>query len=202
MDTPKVILFDADGVTLKKGTEYFSEKFAREYDAPLDEITEFFKHEFRECQTGKRDLKKELEERLPKWGWDKSVDEFLEYWFESDVHIDEKVIGKIRELRAQGVICCLATDQEKYRAQYLHDRLGNEFEHLFFSYELGHTKNEQGFFMEAAHQLDVEPKDMRYWDDDKKNIEVAKELGIDARFFKTIDDLDDEHHPPSEISIK
>jgi hypothetical protein len=60
----KVILLDADGVVLKKGVEYFSVRFAREYGAPLEEITAFFKNEFRLCQENKLDLKEELAKRL------------------------------------------------------------------------------------------------------------------------------------------
>ena len=60
----KAILFDADGVVLKKYKEYFvSQYFAKKYNAPADEVNAFFAKDFRTCQRGKLDLKEELAKR-------------------------------------------------------------------------------------------------------------------------------------------
>ena len=56
----KVVLLDADGVVIKKGDGYFSDRFVAEYGAPAEEVRAFFKNEFRLCQVGKADLKEEL----------------------------------------------------------------------------------------------------------------------------------------------
>ncbi len=188
---PKAILFDADGVVLKKQKEYFSVRFARDYGAPLDEVTDFFKNKYRECQDGKADLKEELKELLPKWGWDKGTDAFLEYWFTTDVEVDKEVMKVIATYRSKGVKCYLATDQEKYRAEYLRRRLdlNNQFDGLFFSYELGAGKSEPKFFEQILHRLDIPAGEIAYRDDDKKNVEVAKALGIEAKFYERMFDL-------------
>jgi len=188
---PKVILFDADGVVLKKGTEYFSERFAREYGAPNDELRAFFKNEFRLCQTSKADLKEELSKRLPGWGWQKSVEDFLDYWFVSDVVLDEAVLREVEKYRAQGVECYLTTDQEKYRAQYLLNKLEGKFDGFWFSCDLGFQKSEPEFFVEVLRKLDgrFEPSEIRYFDDDQKNVDTAKSLGIDAHFYRDTNDL-------------
>jgi putative hydrolase of the HAD superfamily len=187
----KAILFDADGVVLKKQAEYFSVRFAREHGAPQEELREFFKTTFLLCQKGQADLKQELTPLLPKWGWDKDPDAFLKYWFTTDVALDEEVLKEVAQLRAKGITCYLATDQEKYRAEYLRKRMGLDgmFDGTFFSCELGFTKSESGFFNAALNQLKLPAADVAYLDDDKENVGVAKELGIDARFYSGINDL-------------
>jgi putative hydrolase of the HAD superfamily len=189
---PKAILFDADGVVLKKHHgEYFSVRFSREHDAPVEEVTEFFKTKFRLCQEGKADLKQELNPVLPKWGWDKDVDAFLEYWFTSDVEVDPEVIQAVQKYRKQGIKCYLATDQEKYRAAYLRDIMGlaQKFDGFFFSCELGAVKSQSSFFEQVLIRLDLQPTEIAYWDDEKRNVEVAKALGINAKFYESIADL-------------
>ncbi len=187
----KAILFDADGVVLKKTAEYFSVKFAREHGAPLAEVTEFFKTTFRRCQEGKLDLKEELGKLLPGWGWKGTTEEYLEYWFTTDAIIDPEVLKIVGEYRSRGVACYLATDQEKYRAEYLRKKLGLEskFDGLFFSSELGYSKEQPEFFEAALKHMGLAAAEILYIDDDAKNVEVAKGLGIDARFYKSIEDI-------------
>ena len=184
----KTILFDADGVTLKRQTEYFSERFAREYNVPLVEVVSFFKNEFRLCQQGKADLKEELSKKLPAWGWQKSTDDFLLYWFTTDTIPNDAVMSEVENFRRQGTKCYLVTDQEKYRAEYLRDTLNfkNRFDGCFFSCELGYSKSEPAFFATVIIQLNLPPDEIVYWDDDQKNVDAAESLGIDARFYSGI----------------
>jgi putative hydrolase of the HAD superfamily len=187
----KAVLFDADGVILKKYKEYFSERFAREYGAPIEEIRLFFKGEFPECQRGSKDLKVEFEKYLPKWGWQKSVDEFLSYWFTNDVIADTEVLKEVAGIRARGLKCYLATDQEKYRAEYLTTtlKLSDVFDDCFFSYDIRHLKSSPEYFKEILKRTGLRPEEIAYFDDDRKNVETAKTLGINAVFYTTIADL-------------
>jgi putative hydrolase of the HAD superfamily len=187
---PKVILWDADGVTLERQKEYFSQRFARGYRAPLEDVTNFFKANYRRCQAGELDLKQELAAVLPTWGWQASVDEFLAYWFSTDMP-DQAVLAKVAEFRAQGIACYLATDQEKYRAANIRETLdfGKLFDRCFFSYELGVSKEEPEFFTKILAELKVQPNEVVFWDDDMKNVEAAKAVGIDARFYASIEDI-------------
>jgi len=184
-------LFDADGVVIKKQAEYFSVRFAREHGAPLEEISEFFKGKFREIQEGKGDLKQELDALLPKWGWSKGTDVFLEYWFTTDVAIDEAVLKVVDEYRTKGIKCYLASDQEKYRGEYMKEKLGLEehFDGTFFSYEVGSSKSKAEFFEKVLQKLNLPAYEVAFRDDDDKNVEVAKALGIDAKFYLDISDL-------------
>lgn len=90
---------------------------------------------FRECAIGKTYLKEELGKVIDEWGWKGSVDELLRYWLSKGTEIEEEVLKYIKAVKAQGVRCYLATDQEKYRGEYLQRTFGNgnPFEQVFFS---------------------------------------------------------------------
>lgn len=186
----KVLLFDADGVILKSN-EYFSERFARDHSVPVEEIIPFFKNEFRVCQEGKADLKAELEKYLPKWKWDKSVDDFIDYWFTTDAQVNEELFVYIQKLRAQGITCYLASDQEKYRAEYLRNVLGfkQKLDGCFFSCELGFKKSQPEFFEIVVKELNVEPHEIVYFDDEQGNMDTAISVGIDARLYSRVQNL-------------
>ncbi|MEI6864219.1 MAG: HAD-IA family hydrolase [Candidatus Adlerbacteria bacterium] len=187
----KVILFDADGVVIKKRKEFFSDTFVREQGVSSEGINSFFKNRFHACQIGKADIKEELEPLLPAWGWDKSVEEYLDYWFTTDVILDDEVLGFVEECRGKGIKCYLATDQEKYRAIYFREQIGLDkyFDGCFFSYELGATKSQSEFFKKVLEKLNVSASDVAYTDDDQKNVDVAQSLGIASHFFTDIENL-------------
>lgn len=186
----KVILFDADGVALKK-QPYFSLEIARENNVPYDEIEPFYKNELKLCQTGKADTKEELAKYLPSWKWQGSADDFLNRWFATDVHPDEEVLACVDSLRSRGIKCYLASDQEKYRGQYILENagLGSRFDGAFFSHVIGFQKSDPQFFLEVLKRLSAAPDDVMYWDDDQKNVEVAKNVGIDAHFWTGLGEL-------------
>jgi len=183
----KAILFDADGVVLKK-QPYFSLEIARENNIPYEEIEPFYTNELRLCQTGKADIKEELAKYLPRWKWEGTVDEFLQRWFTTDVHPDSEVLAFVNSTRTQGIMCFLASDQEKYRGEYIRTTVGvgEHFEGTFFSYEVGFQKSNPQFFAEVLKRLALKPEEVQYWDDDQKNVDVAKSLGINARFWTNL----------------
>lgn len=186
----KIILFDADGVTLLKNG-YFSDRLSRDYKIPTEKIIPFFKNEFRICQLGKADLKQELAKYLTEWNWSKSVDDFLDYWFTSDTLADDKVLTQIQQFRGKGYKCYLASDQEKYRAEYIRKNLGFEakFDGCFFSYEFGYSKADPEFFKLVLTRLDAKPEDVLYFDDEEKNVRSARLDGIQTHLFTSLENF-------------
>lgn len=187
----KAILFDADGVTLiKQG--YLSEKLSRDFNIPLDQIMPFFRNDYRLCQENKLDLKVVLPKYLEQWKIQKSVADFLDYWFSADTKPDKIMIEKIQTLRNEGIKCYLASDQEKYRAEYILNvlKFSEYFDKCFFSYNVGNSKSNPDFFKKVLEELKLNPNEVVYFDDDQKNVEVAKSLGIDAHYFTNINDME------------
>ena len=114
----KVIIFDADGV-LVHGNRRFSITLAEKHGISLETTLPFFTGPFQECLVGNLDLKEVILPYLDTWGWDKGVDMLLDYWFSLESATDKELIEYIKTLRGEGILCFLATNNEKHRFQYL-----------------------------------------------------------------------------------
>lgn len=182
------ILLDADGVIIK-AHEYFSEFYAKQNNLSTDKISPFFKQEFSLCKTGQADLKIELASYLNAWAPQESIDNYLKAWFEYDVHIDYQVLSLVTGLKSQGIVFYLATDQEKYRAEYIKQipEFSQLFDKMFFSYELGTSKEQPDFFQKVIADLNIPAEQIAYWDDEQENIDSATSIGINSFFYTGLD---------------
>jgi putative hydrolase of the HAD superfamily len=186
----KVLIFDADGVLING--DIFSKRFSKEYNIDINKINPFFDGPFKDCLIGKADLKEVITPYLEEWGWKDGVDNFLEYWFSSEYSIDEELINYIQDYRKNGIKCVMATNQEKYRAEYLFNKIGfiNSFDKMYVSAHLGHKKTNKEFFEKLVNDLiDIKKDEILFWDDDIENINTAKEFGINAELYTTFKDF-------------
>lgn len=177
----KALLLDADGVVLKKG-EFFSEKFSREHNVPIEEVMKFFKGPFGACQEGTKDLKEELVPYLNQWGWQGTVEDFLEYWFE-DVVVDPEFISQIQGYREKGIMCYLASNNEHYRGRGIESVLGNMLDGYFFSADLKIKKEKPAYFEFILEKLGLSASEVGFVDNEERNVESAREVGIRAEIF-------------------
>jgi putative hydrolase of the HAD superfamily len=140
----KEILLDADGVVIRPCHKYFSEKFSEDYGVPIGEILPFFNGEYKRASVGEVDIREVLLPYLEKWGWKGTTDEFLQYWYEGERDVDERVLEIVRNLRHSGARVYLASDNEAGRAKYLMEEVGlqSDFDGGFFSSDLGVTKSQ------------------------------------------------------------
>ena len=190
----KCILFDVDGVVVR--TEMFSVQYQKEHNISNDEMLPFFMGEFQECIVGKAELKESLKKWLPKWKWSGTVDEFLQYWFKAEHEIDERIIKSIENLRNNEVKCFLATKQEKYRTAYMREEMGfgKIFDGIFSSSDIGFKKPQKEFYEYILKNLKdkhgFNAAEIMFFDDEQKNIDGAKKLGIDAYFYKSFKDFE------------
>jgi putative hydrolase of the HAD superfamily len=184
--TFNVVLLDLDGIVVKGKKGRFSERISSEYGAPIDSVLQFIKNEYALCKVGKADLRVELEKYTSQWNWPGSVDELMAYWFHGETELNEKIIKVVTELRNKGIKVYLASDNEKYRAEYILNDLGvkNYFDGHFFSYEVGYRKPEAEYYPTVLEKLSpIKPEEVMLWDDKESNLVQARNLGINTKLF-------------------
>lgn len=179
------ILFDADGVLLHREM-YFSERLARDYQIDLALISEFFKHDFHQCVIGQADIREKLAPYLPRWGWTQGVDALLDFWYSTDGILDTALLAEVDNIRARGIKCYLATDNEKGRLSYILDKVGlrPHFDGVFASSTLGAAKNAPAFWHSVIADLQVSPTQILFLDDDPKNVALAKAARVHAAVYE------------------
>lgn len=189
----KAILFDLDGLVIKKKEKLFSQRVSEEMGLPYEQVSEFFTGDFRECSFGRADLKEKISPHLVKWGYKGSVDEFLKHWFETESNTDEEVLEIVKALRSKGIKCYIATRQEKYRKQYLLDVvvLKNKFDGIFCTCDIGYDKWQKEYWDYVFNELKAEPDEILFFCDGQKNVDNAEKIGIKAYYYTDIGVLKD-----------
>lgn len=179
----KAVIFDADGVLV------FPWRFAAHLSGELGITREatwaFFEGKFTGCLLGEADLAETLPPYLAEWGWTGSCEEFMQIWFSVEDAVDARVLGAAQELRGAGVTCCLASNQEKYRAEYMRTVMGlaAEFDTLFFSCEIGAKKPDARFYETVEAALGLGGEQIAFWDDSPSHVDAAKQRGWLAALY-------------------
>ncbi len=181
----KAIIFDADGMIVH-GTR-FSSRLEKKFNISKEVTKEFFDGVFKDCVVGKAGLKEELKAYFPKWGWNGTLEEILNFWFDEKYNIiEERFFPLIEELRKKGLKCYLATNNEKERTDNLINErgLGKHFDDVFSSSFIGAKKPEKEFFESILKSLSgIEKKEILFWDDDFRNIEGAESFGLKTQIY-------------------
>lgn len=184
----KVFLFDVDGVLIHQG-EMFSQRYCREFGFPMEKMLPFFHGIFQECMVGRADLKDILPSYIAEWGWKGTVEELLEYWFSTENNVNTAVLETVDRLRATGMRCFIATNNEKYRVMYLWEKLGfqDHFDGAFSSPMFGAKKPAVEFFEGVFKSLSDYSKDqVLFCDNEQENIVAAQKYGFQAHLFMDI----------------
>ncbi|MEM7110884.1 MAG: HAD family phosphatase [Chloroflexota bacterium] len=179
----KVVVFDADGVLIFPW--HFANYLTDNHGITREMTRPFFTGPFLQCLVGKADLKEEIRPFLPQWGWQGSVDALLQIWFDVENAPDPQMMTAVAALRQKGFICCLATNQEQYRFQYMQDemRFATLFDHLFASCTLGCMKPDISYYQQITDTVDVAPSEILFWDDSAGNVSGARDFGWQAEKF-------------------
>lgn len=178
------ILFDADGVVIR--SDMASRYFERTYGINHKDLVAFYLGPFSDCLLGKKDMYDVLPAYLEKWGWQKSPEQFVQEWYDYENKVDEQLVGYIQKLRARGLQCFLATNQEKHRLQYMLDvmKFCDHFDGVFASCELGVKKPDPVFFERILERLGaVDKSTVLLWDDSAENVAAAHTFGIQAEIY-------------------
>lgn len=150
----KAILFDVDGVLNNVGSELFSQKYARERGIDPELLVNFFRTEWAEVVTGKKDAAEAIEAHRHAWQWEGDLDDLFTMWFESENHPDQDALAIVTQLRERGVKCYITTNQEKNRGKYIKDVMFPDlFDGYFISSEMGVKKPDPEYFTHVINAI-------------------------------------------------
>ncbi len=187
----KAALFDADGV-LTLSEEVFSVVYAKSRGLDPEPFERFFRNDWKPIVTGKKDLRESIAENPELWQWEGNVNELLNYWFETEDVRNNELIELIHETKNKGVPCYLATEQERYRGEYMKNVMFKDlFDGYFVTAELGVSKTETTFFEMIIDELkiqhpDIQPKDIIFFDDSQSKVDIACSTGINGQLYTSV----------------
>ena len=187
MQPIRAVLFDADGVIQNASSADLSARLERILGFvpdPLDVFTDEVFEAERPALAGQAELIDMLEPIVRKWGAAGSAAALAEAWWCS-IEADPAVLALIGRLRQQGMLCALATNQQRFRANYMRETFAYDtlFERSFYSYELGCVKPDVLYFQRILASLPLEPAQILFIDDVEKNVAAARSVGIQAAQF-------------------
>ncbi|HYP45479.1 MAG TPA: HAD-IA family hydrolase, partial [Propionibacteriaceae bacterium] len=112
------------------------------------------------------------------------VDDILDLW--TRITADPSMVEAVQDLRATGLRCCLATNQQRQRAAWMKANLGYSeiFDEEFYSCDLGLAKPDPLYFTTILSRLGVAPEEVLFVDDTEVNVVSARELGLHAHLFR------------------
>ena len=124
---------------------------------------------------------------LQRWGIPEAYDAALKVWLTIEPVMESREL--VREVRASGVRCYLATNQDEHRGRYMHEELGYRdlLDGEFYSHEIGAAKPEPAYFTAILARLDLPAEAVLFVDDSARNVESARALGLRAEQWHTSD---------------
>ncbi len=185
------MLLDADGV-LQRVPHGWEESMRPALEGRVDDLDAFLAEAFRAerpALTGEVRWLDVLPGLLARWDASDAYDDVLRVW----LSIEEVpgVHDLVRRLRAAGVRCCLATNQDVHRATVMREQLGYDalLDELFVSHELGAAKPDPAYFTAILGRLGVPPAEVLFVDDNPANVESARSVGLAAEVWSFREDL-------------
>lgn len=188
------ILFDADGVLQYPGVDY-KLAFSKLLGPRINEAEQFFADIFlaeQESLAGHGDFRLALTALLDRWNLLLDADQLLN--ISTQIKSSTPMISIIRTLRFSGYKCCLASNQQAHRAQFMSETLGYAklFDREFYSCDVGFVKPDLRYFQSVVYDLDDHPDSILFIDDQESCVDAARSAGLNGVLFSSAVDTCDQ----------
>lgn len=171
----EAILWDCDGV-LQHSPHDWEDALARIGGGP-EFATDLFEAE-KQALRGERPLRDVVDDLLRERPTGATTDDVLGLW--AMFVEDEDAWEVVDDVRAAGIRCVLATNQQDVRVEIMRHERGydDRVDGAYYSSEVGHMKPSKEYFEAVLADLGVTPEQALFVDDSAANIDTARELGI------------------------
>lgn len=190
-DAPiRCVAFDLDGVLIPSGPSF--EYFERDHGITRNDFREFFEGPYGPAMLGKADLFDVLPAALRRWNWRGTSESFARAWFQSCADAEPAAVEIVQGLRARGVTCYAASNQDSRRAMFLDSLpwLQALFDRRFYSCRLGAKKPSAEYFEIIRLEAALASEAMLFVDDNIENVESARRCGWSAELCTGSRDLE------------
>jgi putative hydrolase of the HAD superfamily len=155
------------------------------------QMGEFWKRFLAECLVDTTDTKQLAASYFKQWGYTGTVDDFFTHWHTAEEGLVEGAINAVKQLKNRGVKVYSATNQDKYRLEYLRTQMGfgELFDTMYGSCNVGYAKPNPQFYTEILTKLNVDASEVVYFDDHQINVDAASSLGITSFFVDDVNVL-------------
>ena len=188
--SPAAVLWDADGV-LQRVTTGAEESMRPALEGRVDDVDACLAQAVlaeRPALTGEVRWLDVLPGLLAEWGIAEAYDDVVGTWLGIDPV--DAARDLVREVRAGGVACHLASNQDAHRAAYMQERLGyaDLLDGAFYSCALGAAKPDPAYFAAVLERLGLPAGRVLFLDDRAANVEAARGLGLVAETWSYRED--------------
>jgi HAD superfamily hydrolase (TIGR01509 family) len=181
----RAVLFDCDGVLQRPGNDWAGEIGTATglEGAALDAFLDDVSAAEQPLLAGAEPFAVALTRVLADWHLPARAEDLLHVW--QHLVVDAGMLDAVRELRAQGLTCGIATNQHRERAAYMRRELGYEqlFDPMVISSEIGVAKPDPAYFRTAVDRLGLPAGQVLFVDDVLANVESARGVGLVAEHF-------------------
>lgn len=181
--TIDAVLFDADGVIQRPTVDWRAALSGFVSPGDAEEFVLDLMTSERPSLVGKGDFRDAITDVLRRWHSEVPAEAVLDLWrrFEAE----PVVVDLIQQLRAQGIGCHLATNQQGYRRAIMNDErhYGDWFDQTFYSCDLGLAKPDPAYFRTILQAIDRPATSVLFIDDNVANVDGARTVGLHAEVY-------------------
>ena len=184
----KTLLIDYAGVLTPTGNNMvFAKKYATTYGMDEKNLFDLSYTNWGETATNKQKSEifwKQMSDKL-------KTDPFLLQKQVIETYpLDDRLISFLWKIKARYTLVMLSNQIESWIEEVLKtNNLNGLFDHTANSYETGYRKPSKEIFDYALKISNTSPLEALFLDDDLKNVDAAKKLGINALLYKNFADF-------------
>lgn len=186
----KICLFDLGGVVINTGFEAVFNHYQEERGWNIEKLREkIFSDKYESLLAGQLSLADFIawiagEVDLTK----EQLEEFAEDYYYSG-QVKEEVKEIIRQLKQNHQVGLVTNDIGYLQQKINYLGLDGLFDQVINSFAVGYCKPSLEFYQAVVDQLEVEPEEILFIDDDQQSLQVAAQLGISVLDFTESDQL-------------
>lgn len=190
----KIILFDYAGTLGTWDEKVYIKNISRKFGISEEEVDSLLNKEgwMLEMETGSKSCLEFIEYLNLKTGKSVGADEYFEL-LDGVYHDDPEKIEILKKVKNHFRIF-ITQNALDYDLIWQYDNLDSFslFERIFTSSQIGCKKTDNEYFKHVMAEIGAEPKDILYFDDVQKYVDVARGMGIDAYLSTEIENKIDE----------